>query len=357
MQTVQCLPLYEGVDWNRKAEFYGGKANVSLFTREWIEICRPCHPTGWSESPSLRGSGLKCTLVPCCHWRQLSPSLRGSGLKFSQAFFLSACFRSPSLRGSGLKFHAPASTASALPSPSLRGSGLKCTPGDCRGRLQKLSPSLRGSGLKCTFDETTWSSYSASPSLRGSGLKFPWKNWWRTWMLSPSLRGSGLKLLFRHSLRHRGWCLPLYEGVDWNQKMLKDSKNGGWVSLFTREWIEIKPPFILPRAISSPSLRGSGLKCCDYPNTPNKACLPLYEGVDWNIDFWRYDIQGASLPLYEGVDWNVLPAIVGDVCKSLPLYEGVDWNREYWRVRKIRGSLPLYEGVDWNNVRQIFVLV
>ena len=33
------LPLYEGVDWNKeKIEKFLGRENVSLFTREWIEI-------------------------------------------------------------------------------------------------------------------------------------------------------------------------------------------------------------------------------------------------------------------------------------------------------------------------------
>ena len=61
--TSMCcsLPLYEGVDWNRKAEFYGGKAN-SLPLYEGVDWNFDyCSVNASIMSPSLRGSGLKYT--------------------------------------------------------------------------------------------------------------------------------------------------------------------------------------------------------------------------------------------------------------------------------------------------------
>ena len=54
------------------------------------------------------------------------------------------------------------------------------------------------------------------------------------------------------------------------------------VSLFTREWIEMpRPCSILNRQLTSPSLRGSGLKYAEErTRTGRKIRLPLYEGVD-----------------------------------------------------------------------------
>ena len=40
---------------------------------------------GGDTSPSLRGSGLKCTAKICMQGGKVSPSLRGSGLKFRYA--------------------------------------------------------------------------------------------------------------------------------------------------------------------------------------------------------------------------------------------------------------------------------
>ena len=55
---------------------------VSLFTREWIEISIIFSRMGvHTQSPSLRGSGLKYELLNEERVELLSPSLRGSGLK------------------------------------------------------------------------------------------------------------------------------------------------------------------------------------------------------------------------------------------------------------------------------------
>ena len=167
--------------------------------------------------------------------------------------------------------------------------------------------------------------------------------------------------------------LPLYEGVDWNSNANRYDNVTDTVSLFTREWIEIKFCFCLARRLH---------------------CLPLYEGVDWNIFYILLFLSASSLPLYEGVDWNLCScarlwhryivslftrewieilsrSLMPKKKRSLPLYEGVDWNvqeiiswRKMPRSPSLRGSglkwcnlvtgytgaycLPLYEGVDWN---------
>ena len=128
--------------------------------------------------------------------------------------------------------------------------------------LQIASPSLRGSGLKffCLWFACK---IAKSPSLRGSGLKLHFTRILRTGLESPSLRGSGLKYNLAHVVSHFIF-----------------------VSLFTREWIEISSIFPMVFAFSR---------------------LPLYEGVDWNIpQERRITVTDCCLPLYEGVDWNLL---------------------------------------------------
>ena len=144
--------------------------------------------------------------------------------------------------------------------------------------------------------------------------------------MSPSLRGSGLKCSKSIAFRS-GSGLPLYEGVDWNNDVwgecetvtrspslrgsgLKslaqsDRVRNRFVSLFTREWIEI-PQFLPFRPVPgmSPSLRGSGLKLQVITSQILRNCLPLYEGVDWNLGFVLPQNLRPRLPLYEGVDWN-----------------------------------------------------
>ena len=168
---------------------------------------------------------------------------------------------------------------------------------------------------------------NASPSLRGSGLKWLGRAVFRCGILSPSLRGSGLK-----------WG-------DYNTAW-----SNQFVSLFTREWIEIS--------------------ICWSGRERNNVSLFTREWIEIKID-GLYPPAGTSLPLYEGVDWNRFPtfrkklraespSLRGSGLKSaivplqrheyhrLPLYEGVDWNlcRKFRRLYQIR--LPLYEGVDWN---------
>ena len=130
--------------------------------------------------------------------------------------------------------------------------------------------------------------------------------------------------------------LPLYEGVDWNWMSHTRTKER-CVSLFTREWIEIPTAFPwtlwfpgLPlyegvdwnmQAVvngnclhTSPSLRGSGLKfrsCCVY-RFQNKVSLFTREWIE--IQCRKGWLLGQPcLPLYEGVDWN-LSIPFGMVC-------------------------------------------
>ena len=168
---------------------------------------------------------------------------------------------------------------------------------------------------------------------------------------SPSLRGSGLKLLIFDigkpnifvSLFTREWIeitsnaktkdggrrLPLYEGVDWNLWVVKKRLYGAIVSLFTREWIEIiRLTAFFPAVFS----------------------LPLYEGVDWNFhkSLWISVQVLVSLFTREWIEipvsWfairsNKSPSLRGSGLKSknAPVLYNVFW------------SLPLYEGVDWNS--------
>ena len=165
---------------------------------------------------------------------------------------------------------------------------------------------------------------------------------------SPSLRGSGLKSVHRATCQKSAVCLPLYEGVDWNRRNIKsgvffsglplyegvdwnacsaDNFRNAYVSLFTREWIEIKTTLSLGLRSRSPSLRGSGLKSLvALCKSARLVCLPLYEGVDWN-----------SLPTQQSSDKTQSPSLRGSGLKFLK-----------WQDSHIFQCLPLYEGVDWN---------
>ena len=128
--------------------------------------------------------------------------------------------------------------------------------------------------------------------------------------VSPSLRGSGLKSRLRFPVCAVS-SLPLYEGVDWNWSLRKlatlrhaspslrgsglkfkracDRQRLHYVSLFTREWIEISDlQGLCPHQLASPSLRGSGLKSIWKTLCCRCWSLPLYEGVDWNINYILY---------------------------------------------------------------------
>ena len=79
-----CLPLYEGVDWNKRSwEIAASTPRVSLFTREWIEI--PIFRYwGITESglPLYEGVDWNVWNIEIDNGSSASPSLRGSGLKY-----------------------------------------------------------------------------------------------------------------------------------------------------------------------------------------------------------------------------------------------------------------------------------
>ena len=138
--------------------------------------------------------------------------------------------------------------------------------------------------------------YNTSPSLRGRGLKLLsiWKS--RTAPLVALFTRAWIEILQMKAYRLWKTRRPLYEGVDWNTKLLKIKIVNIW----------------------SPSLRGRGLKFEWRNRCWVVLSRPLYEGVDWNPD--RSINAGGirSRPLYEGVDWNdVVPIISIFACVAL----------------------------------------
>ena len=214
---------------------------VSLFTREWIEI------------PPVKSSTFVC---------KSSPSLRGSGLKCQNWRWTKFCLWSPSLRGSGLKSRRNHLCINAVWVSLFTREWIEiCT-------LSLIAVQISGLPLYEGVDWNTlyciiFSFPRPSPSLRGSGLKSEPPTVPDPIRSSPSLRGSGLKSIVTApihttapvSLFTREWIemssnlfpcnshksLPLYEGVDWNMIILYAILGVMSVSLFTREWIEILP--------------------------------------------------------------------------------------------------------------------
>ena len=121
---------------------------VSLFTREWIEMASYSSWLPKNGSPSLRGSGLKCSRRMQILLARKSPSLRGSGLKSFTSVIIFDLSKSPSLRGSGLKYWKEY--------PKLG--------------MQIVSLFTR-EWIEITCDNAVMIPWIASPSLRGSGLK------------------------------------------------------------------------------------------------------------------------------------------------------------------------------------------
>ena len=81
-------------------------------------------------------------------------------------------------------------------------------------------------------------------------------------------------------------CRPLYEGVDWNRLTPWRDIIAYYVALFTRAWIEISSPGeTSERGTQSPSLRGRGLKFVNLIIKHVLSGRPLYEGMDWNVDY------------------------------------------------------------------------
>ena len=168
----------------------------------------------------------------------------------------------------------------------------------------------------------------------------------------------------------------------------------GWcnVSLFTREWIEISNPSLGDKPIRVSLFTREWIEIVvATAKTIKAACLPLYEGVDWNFQRATLSCSLLCLPLYEGVDWNrkrtnrnrrgsvslftrewieiircpnlgkcsMSPSLRGSGLKCIQTKEqagfarspslrgsGLKWSGADWYTRL--ECLPLYEGVDWN---------
>ena len=124
-----------------------------------------------SESPSLRGRGLKLTFPASLSPRFRSPSLRGRGLKCSVCMYFYLCTLSPSLRGRGLKSQLRRTQEQKEMVALFTRAWIEIARADFLPNNLVLSPSLRGRGLKSRFIvyiiTCLW-----SPSLRGRGLKY-----------------------------------------------------------------------------------------------------------------------------------------------------------------------------------------
>ena len=254
------LPLYEGVDWNVDYILYHFlNFNVSLFTREWIEI---------KISLFVKCRQPRLPLYEGVDWNMLE-------FAYCQLNLVSLFTRE------WIEMEIDALRDKARESlPLYEGVDWNWYFA-CYSGLSEVSLFTR-EWIEIAFDSVTNKQRMASPSLRGSGLKCVLSAHRETMDLSPSLRGSGLKYRSTHPLLQ--WqSLPLYEGVDWNCVGMLTNARTASVSLFTREWIEMRFHPYHCTLKSSPSLRGSGLKFPPLPQrgSPSKR-LPLYEGVDWN---------------------------------------------------------------------------
>ena len=222
-----------------------------------------------------------------------------------------------------------------------------------------MSPSLRGSGLKFKLMDCIRQQERCLPLYEGVDWNQSIAKAFERAVSSPSLRGSGLKLFPCMEIYRWMLCLPLYEGVDWNAASIRYCRNLV-VSLFTREWIEIpsRTFWILPKPVSLFTREWIEIVCV-CPRPPPPGGLPLYEGVDWNAATHKADTIAHGLPLYEGVDWNNF-----GICQhfwrcSLPLYEGVDWNWAVsnWPVNLVAVSLFTREWIEIipaSSIRKLF---
>ena len=209
---------------------------------------------------------------------QLSPSLRGSGLKFTSSSYRHLhCVPSPSLRGSGLKslcnnrFHTKQAVSLFT-----------------REWIEIDSGTLSVRPCAVSLFTREWIEIFEVPATIDAGFK------------SPSLRGSGLKLL----------CSQCHEAVH-------------AVSLFTREWIEIEPRRDIVQTVSClPLYEGVDWNNQMLLKSNQILCLPLYEGVDWNCFLFCSVFYKLSLPLYEGVDWNLQYLCCSDDHSASPSLRG-----------------------------------
>ena len=156
-----------------------------------------------------------------------------------------------------------------------------------------------------------WIEITSNAKTKDGGRRLPLYEGvdWNLWVVKKRLYGAIVSLFTREWIEiirltaffPAVFSLPLYEGVDWNfHKSLWISVQV-LVSLFTREWIEIPVSWFAIRSNKSPSLRGSGLKSKNAPVLYNVFwSLPLYEGVDWNVLVERVVTNDVSSPSLRG---------------------------------------------------------
>ena len=194
-KTQTGLPLYEGVDWNpcRRIEERAGEKCLPLY--EGVDWNSNCAVSSFCDSglPLYEGVDWNNDVKMNAENSKSLPLYEGVDWNGRNSKRFSGCKPSPSLRGSGLKFN-------------------------CGGFFQK---SLDVSLFTREWIEISicWSGRERrlqSPSLRGSGLK--WGN------PNQSRSNSAVSLFTREWIEISSgiagyddiWCLPLYEGVDWN---------------------------------------------------------------------------------------------------------------------------------------------
>ena len=122
------------------------------------------------------------------------------------------------------------------------------------------------------------------------------------------------------------------------------------VSLFTREWIEIWVERYCRTLLTSPSLRGSGLKLRRW------RCLLIIPIVSLFTREWieitrfclvAYYVKSVSLFTREWIEILEPTSLVSEKTVSLFTREWIEID-EYKFLEDVRTCLPLYEGVDWN---------
>ena len=171
----------------------------------------------------------------------------------------------------------------------------------------------------------------------------------RCFSTSPSLRGSGLKSSPVRAAFPRD-PVSLFTR-EWIEMPFRASIACCFaVSLFTREWIEIWVERYCRTLLTSPSLRGSGLKLRRW------RCLLIIPIVSLFTREWieitrfclvAYYVKSVSLFTREWIEILEPTSLVSEKTVSLFTREWIEID-EYKFLEDVRTCLPLYEGVDWN---------
>ena len=137
--------------------------------------------------------------------------------------------------------------------------------------------------------------------------------------------------------------------MDWNFG-LNFSTNSSYVSLFTREWIEISS------GQSHPGILHVSLFTREWIEIPAPSrclifavCLPLYEGVDWNLRGLGLLCKCLQVSLFtrEWIEISTFPKKSNFRRVSLFTREWIEIIFDSAKINRAN-CLPLYEGVDWN---------